>query len=164
MTISARLRALLDDNGVKYEVVPHAPAYTAQDTAVSLHVPGRDLAKVVVVRKGTDLSLAVLPGHAHVDLGRLGAALRAPVTVAAESEIAAAFPDCETGAMPPFGNLYGLKTYLDESLTHERHIVFNAGSHTEAIRMTVEDYRRVAEPVVLWFARSASGSPARSHG
>lgn len=152
MAVTARLRDLLERHGVTYTVVPHLPAFTAQETAHQLHIPGREIAKVVVVRHGGTLSLAVLPAQARVDLDRLGAALRDPVELASETEIAAAFPDCELGAMPPFGSLYGLKTYVDESLTRDRQIAFNAGSHSEAVRMSFEDYRRLAAPVVLWFA------------
>ncbi|MGH7729904.1 MAG: aminoacyl-tRNA deacylase [Candidatus Eiseniibacteriota bacterium] len=158
MSVSPRLRELLDREGVRYQVVTHTPAFTAQETAHSLHLPGRELAKVVVIRHGGTLSLAVLPARSRVDLERLGAALRDPVALASEAEIAAAFPDCEMGAMPPFGSLYGLKTYVDESLTHDRHVVFNAGTHVEAIRMPFEDYRRVAAPIVLWFAESLAGT------
>lgn len=143
MSVVARLRDLLDRERVPYEVLAHSP-----------------IAKVVAVRHGDTLSLAVLPAVARVDLDRLGAALRTRVELAPEPEIAAAFPDCETGAVPPFGALYGLKTYVDESLTHDRHVVFNAGTHVESIRMAFEDYRRIAAPIVLWFAES----PARAEG
>lgn len=158
MSLASRLRDLLEQHGVKYTVVKHTTTYTAQETAQRLHLPGREIAKVVVVRQAGALSLAVLPAQARVDLERLGAALRDEVELASEREIAAAFPDCELGAMPPFGNLYGLKTYVDESLTRDRQIAFNAGSHTEAIRMTFEDYRRLAAPVVLWFAHEPAGA------
>jgi Ala-tRNA(Pro) deacylase len=160
MSVVPRLRELLDRLGVAYQVLTHSRAYTAQDTAHSMHLPGREIAKVVVIRHGDTLSLAVLPGPARIDLDSLGAALRTRVEPAPESEVAAAFPDCEKGAMPPFGLLYGLKTYVDESLTHDRHVVFNAGTHVEAIRMAFEDYRRIVAPIVLWFAES----PARAGG
>ena len=158
MSVSTRLRELLDRHGAKYEVLAHSPAYTAQEAAQSKQMSGRDIAKVVVIRQGGAFSLAVLPAQSRVDLKRLGAVLREEIVLASEPEIAAAFPDCELGAMPPFGILEGLKTYLDESLTHDRQIVFNAGSRVEAIRMPFEDYRRVAAPVVLWFAESLAGA------
>lgn len=151
MSINQRLRDLLDGKRIKYEVLTHSPAFTAQETAQTMHLPGREVAKVVVIRQGRTLSLAVLPAQARVNLDRLGAALRSEVEIADEGEFAAAFPDCELGAMPPFGSLYGLKTYVDESLTRDRQIAFNAGTHTEAIRMSFEDYRRLAAPIVLWF-------------
>lgn len=158
MSVSSRVRELLDEHRAKYEVVPQDPSHTAPQAARSLHLPGRDLAKVVVIRHAGALSLAVLAAHSRVDLERLSAALRDEVSLASEAEFASAYPDCEVGAMPPFGSLYGLKTYLDEALTHERNIAFNAGSHIEAIRMPFEDYRRVAAPVVLWFAESPAGT------
>ena len=158
MSVIPRLRELLDRHGARYQILEHPPAYTARATARSMHLPGREVAKVVVIRHGGALSLAVLPAQARIELERLGAALHDRVALAPEAEIAAAFPDCEMGAMPPFGSLYGLKTYLDESLTHDRHIAFNAGTHVEAIRMPLEDYRRVAAPIVLWFAESLAGA------
>ncbi len=158
MSVSPRLRELLDQHGARYEVLTHSPAHTAQEAAQSKHLSGRDIAKVVVIRRGGAFSLAVLPVQSRVDLKRLGAVLGEEISLASEPEVAAAFPDCEPGAMPPFGILEGLKTYLDESLTHDRQIVFNAGSHVEAIQMPFEDYRRVAAPVVLWFAESLAGA------
>lgn len=160
MSISQRLRDLLDQGGVKYTVVDHSPAYTAQEIAQSTHTPGREIAKVVVIKVAGKLALAVLPAQARVDLERLGAALNVEVVIASEREFAAAFPDCELGAMPPFGGLYGLRTWVDESLTRDKEIVFNAGTHSEAIRMGFEDYRRLAAPVLLWFA----GEPAGAEG
>jgi Ala-tRNA(Pro) deacylase len=157
MSISQRLRDLLDHAGVTYSVVTHTPTRTAREVAESLHTPGREFAKAVVIKVDARLGLAVLPARARVDLDRLAGALKAEVTLASEPEFAAAFPDCELGAMAPFGSLYGLPTWVDESLTHDREIVFNAGTHSEAIRMSFEDYRRLAEPVLLWFA----GEPAR---
>ena len=158
MSVSARLRELLDQHGARYEVFTHSPAHPTQATAQAMPVPGREIARVAVVRHGGALSLAVLPALSRVDLERLGAALRDQVMLVPEAEIAAAFADGESGAMPPFGVLYGLKTYLDESLTHDRRITFNAGTHTEAIRMPFEDYRRIAAPVVLWFAESLASA------
>ncbi len=160
MSVSQRLRDLLDQRGVKYVVVTHSPAYTAQEIAQSLHLPGREIAKVVVIRHAGALALAVLPAQARVDLARLATALGGEAVLASEREFAAAFTDCELGAMPPFGSLYGLDTYVDESLARDRQIAFNAGTHTEAIRMSFEDYRRLAAPVLLSFA----GEPADAGG
>jgi Ala-tRNA(Pro) deacylase len=158
MSVSERLRELLDSQGAKYVIIAHSPAYTAQEIAESLHTSGREIAKVVVVRYAGRLALAVLPAQVRVDLQRFSAVLGGPVTLASEDDFASAFPDCELGAMPPFGSLYGLQTYADESLTHDREISFNAGTHTEAVRMAFEEYRRIAAPIVLWFA----GEPARA--
>ena len=153
MSVSQRLRALLDQRGVKYTVLTHSRAYTAQEIAQSIRTRGREVAKVVVVRHAGKLGLAVLPAHTRVDLECLGAALRGPVALASESEFAAAFPDCELGAMPPFGALYGFTTWLDQSLTRDREIAFNAGTHSEAIRMSLDDYQRLEAPIVMAFSR-----------
>lgn len=154
MSVSPRLREFLDRQGATYQVLADSPAQPAKETAR----PGRDVAKVVVIRHGGGFSLAVLPAQSRVDLDRLGAALCEEIVPASESEIATAFPEYETGAIPPLGILDGLKTYVDESLTHDRQIVFSAGSRDAMIRMAFEDYRRVAAPVVLWFAKSPAGA------
>ena len=158
MAVLPRLRELLDGHGVPYTVLTHPSPRSAGVTARAMALPARELARAVGVRHQGVMSLAVLPSHARVDLPRLSAALRAPVELTPEPEIAAAFPECEPGAVPPFGGLYGLRTYLDESLTHDRQITFPAGTHTAAIRMGFEDYRRVAAPVVLWLAESLAGA------
>jgi Ala-tRNA(Pro) deacylase len=125
-----------------------------------MHMPGREVAKVVMVKHAGKLALAVLSAQARVDLERLGAALHGEVELASEREFAAVFPDCELGAMPPFGRLYGLTTWVDESLLRDREIAFNAGTHSEAIRMSFEDYQRLEAPTVLGFA----GQPADAEG
>ena len=112
----------------------------------------------VVIRHGGAFSLAVLPETSRIDLPRLSAALRDQVSLADPREVKAAFQDCEPDAVPPFGVLYGLKTYLDESLTHERTITFCASTRADTIRMPFEEYRRVAVPVVLWLAESMAGA------
>ena len=156
MSISQKLRELLDRQRVKYVVVTHSTAYTAQEIAASMHTPGRELAKTVVVRHRGGLALAVLPAQARVDLERLSSLVGSETKLAGEADFATAFPECELGAMPPFGELYGLKTFVEESLTADREIVFNAGTHTEAIRMAFDDYRRLAQPVVGRFAEQVA--------
>lgn len=150
MTFDPRLREFLDRHGATYQVLPDGPSHAARGASPA----AREVARVVVIRHGGGLSLAVHPALSRVDLDRLGAALREDIVPASESEVARAFPDYETGAIPPLGILDGLKTYVDESLTHDRQISFRAGSHDTVIRMPFEDYRRVAAPVVLWFAES----------
>jgi Ala-tRNA(Pro) deacylase len=149
------LRELLDRQRATYAVLP---APSANPSSPAVHAPPRSVSRTMVIRQGSGLSLAVLPESLRLDLPRLSAALRDQVRLADEREIAAAFPDCEAGAVPPFGILYGLKTYLDESLTHERHIIFHAGVRSVVIRMPFEEYRRVAAPVVLWLAESMAGA------
>jgi len=146
------LRELLDSQGVKYVTINHSPAYTAQEIAASAHVPGRELAKTVVVKVDGELAMAVLPASAVVHVERLKEALGArSVELAEEDDFRARFPGCETGAMPPFGNLYGMDVYVEESLTRDREIAFNAGSHTELVRIGYDDFARLAEPKVIRF-------------
>ncbi|MCL6481021.1 MAG: YbaK/EbsC family protein [Firmicutes bacterium] len=152
MTVSARLKELLDKNKVRYTTMTHSPAYTAQAAAATLHVPGKELAKTVVVKAGEEMVLAVLPASYHVNLKKLGEVLGRPVRLAAEDEFASLFPDCELGAMPPFGVLYGLTVVVDRVLAEDEEIVFNAGSHRDAIRMRFEDFERLAQPKLASFA------------
>jgi Ala-tRNA(Pro) deacylase len=154
MSVRSRLCELLDQHRATYAVLMPPVPEGGRGSSRPAGLPARPMAATVVIAHGGVLSLAVLPANLRVDLPRLSAALRDPVGLADEREVAAAFPDCEAGAVPPFGVLYGLKTYVDESLTHERTITFKAGTHAEAIRMPFEEYRRVAAPVVLWLAES----------
>ena len=148
-----RLEAYLREHGVRYEVTPHAEAYTAQEVAATEHVPGRQFAKVVIAEADGKHVMLVLPASARVDLVRLRAALGAKVArLAREEEFAAWFPDCEAGAMPPFGNLYDIPVYLDRSLADQPRLVFNACSHRETVAISGEDYRRLASPAMIEFA------------
>jgi Ala-tRNA(Pro) deacylase len=156
-----RLKELLDRNGVHYESIVHLPAYTAQGIAAMTHISGKELAKTVVVKLDGSLGLAVLPASHRVDLRLLQAASGAgTVAVASEAEFKDAFPGCETGAMPPFGSLYGLPVLVDEIVTHDREIVFNAGSHTELVRLGYEDFARLERPKVLKFSAGSSSAAA----
>ena len=152
MTMSARLKTYLDDNKIHYTLMSHSPAYTAQAAAATLHVPGKDLAKSVVVSAGDQPALAVLPASFHVNLKRLGELAGKPVRLATEQEFISLFPDCELGAMPPFGQLYKLPVYVDRSLEADEEIVFNAGTHRDAIRMKYADFKRLVSPHVADFA------------
>lgn len=158
MSIGQRLRDLLDARGVRYAVVAQPPADTAGEVARATHTPRHEVAKVVVVKHAGKFALAALSAHARVDLERLGAALRGEVVLASEAECLLAFPDCEPGAMPPFGGLYGIRTWVDESLTRDRQIAFHAGTHADTFRMSFEDYQRLAAPIVLWFAGEPAGA------
>ena len=142
-----RLTRFLDQQGVAYETIPHVKAYTAQGVAASAHVPGRELAKTVVVKIDDTFALAVLPAPLHVDLEALRRVARArSVRLATEREFQSLFPGCEVGAMPPFGNLYGLAVWVDDALAHDPTIVFNAGTHREAMRMKFADFARLVMP------------------
>jgi len=153
MSVATKLKEYLDDNRVKYDVLTHEIAYTAQDTAAAAHVSGKELAKSVVVSADGGFVLAILPAPLKVDLERLKQVLNArEVRLAQESEFSSLFPGCDRGAMPPFGNLYGIDVYVDESLTRDDEIVFNACTHVDAIRMKYRDFERLAKPRVGAFA------------
>ncbi len=152
MSISARLKSFLDEHHVAYSVVTHAPAYTAQAAAAVMHVPGKEIAKTVALYAGEDALMAVLPASYHVSLKKLGHLLGRPVRLGTEQEFINLFPDCELGAMPPFGQLYSLPVYADESLAADEYIVFNAGTHRDAVRMRYEDFARLAQATVGHFA------------
>lgn len=152
MTISARLKHLLDENRVPYSTLPHAKTYTAQAAAAVMHVSGQQIAKTVVLAAGNDFVLAVLPASYHVDLRKLGAVVGRNLQLASEADFISRFPDCEPGAMPPFGRLYGLPVYVDEALTADEEIVFEAGTHREAVRLRYADFERLTQPTVGDFA------------
>lgn len=147
------LTEYLDAHNVAYVVISHSPAYTAQGIAGLAHIPGKDLAKTVIVRLDGRLVMAVLPAKFHVNLELLMKATNAKsIALATEEEFKDRFPQCEPGAMPPFGNLFGLNVFADDSLEEDKEIAFNAGTHRELIRMAWEDFKRLAEPMVTRFA------------
>ncbi len=159
MDCKERLERYLRENSVPFELQHHALAYTAQAVAESEHVSGRLVAKVVMVYADGKLTMLALPAPARVDLTRAAAGLGAKeVRLAREDEFAAAFPDCDVGAMPPLGNLYGVPTYVDRSLTEDESIVFQAGTHTDTIRLAYKDYERLVKPVVAEFAHSPAAA------
>ncbi len=146
---------LLDGRKVPYRVLAHARVFTAQDTAACLHVSGWKFAKcVTVTTRDGRRAMAVLPGARHLDLKALGGLLGSDVELLPEDAMVRLFPGCEAGAEPPFGNLYGLSVFVDESLARDHDIVFNAGSHVEAVRMKYADWARLVRPTI---ARIASG-------
>ena len=150
--ISDRLRELLDEHRVKYEVIHHPVAYTAQEEATVAHVPGAQWAKTVVVLTDGDPVLAVLPAHRRIDLQRFRKVTGADeVQLAGETQFRELYPDCELGAIPPFGNLYGQTTFVDEEMRTEEAIAFHAGDHETAIRMAYSDFEDLAEPVPEMF-------------
>ena len=153
MSVSARLKSFLEDNQIAYSVMTHTTAYTAQGAAAAMKISGKELAKTVVLRTGGEMILAVLPAPNHVRLDKLAVEVGKPVRLATEQEFSDLFPDCELGAMPPFGALYDLPAYVDESLAADEAIVFNAGTHREAIRVRYDDFVRMAKPKVCSFAQ-----------
>lgn len=141
-----RVRKYLISHGVGYKVERHPITYTAQETAAAEHVTGRSFAKPVIVNADGRLIMTVLPAHRRLDLDKLQALLGSEdVRLAHEEEFAPIFDDCERGAEPPFGNLYGLPTIVDVDLTTEE-IVFNAGSHTETMKIPIIDYLGLVHP------------------
>jgi Ala-tRNA(Pro) deacylase len=153
MSISIRLKNFLDENQIPYSVMTHIRAYTAQGAAATMQISGKELAKTVVLSAGEEMILAVLPAPNHVRLDKLADEMGKPVRLATEQEFSSLFPDCEPGAMPPFGSLYNLPVYVDESLAADEAIVFNAGTHRDAIRMRYADFVRLAKPTISSFAR-----------
>ena len=152
MSVPARLIEFLEENKVRYEVLHHPEAFTAPELAAIEHVKGRSHAKVVMVRAGAELVMAVLPTDQRIDLEKLGKVTGREVALAGEGEFKAVFPDCAVGTMPPFGQLYGVATYLDKSLAESDRIVFEAGTPSDAVKMRYADYERLAKPMVAEFA------------
>jgi len=152
MGVPARLIDFLNQSKVRYEVLHHPEAFTAQELAAIEHVKGRSHAKVVMVKTGGELLMAVLPADHRIDLEKLGKVTGRPAALANEGEFKVQFPDCAVGTMPPFGQLYGVATYLDRSLADADRIVFEAGTHSDAVKMRYADYERLAKPTVADFA------------
>ncbi len=153
MRCKDRLEAYLRDHGVPYQTQHHARAFTAQEVAASEHIPGKMLAKVVMVLADGELRMLALPATGRVDLRRAAEALGArEVRLADERDFASTFPDCELGAMPPFGNLYGVPVYVDRTLAEDETIVVQAGTHTDTLSLRYADFARLVEPTVADFA------------
>jgi len=147
----AKLQEYLDEKNVRYILMKHSPAFTAQELAATAHIPGKEIAKTVVVKLDGAMALVVLPAPEMVRMNHLKAETGAgEVRLATEEEFKGTFPDCEVGAMPPFGNLYDLETFVEETLTEDEEIAFNAGTHTELIRMAYRDFERLVRPRVLY--------------
>ncbi|HVP15366.1 MAG TPA: YbaK/EbsC family protein [Terriglobales bacterium] len=147
MAINERVLRLIETSGAKFQVLPHAEAFTAQEVAQSVHVTGRVMAKVVVVRdEGGAYAMLVVPASCHLDLAAFArqAGLRG-ATLATETELQRLFPDCELGAMPPLGRLYDLPTYVDRAFGSASSVYFQAGNHHEVVRMDTADFLRLAQ-------------------
>jgi Ala-tRNA(Pro) deacylase len=148
-----KLKEFLDENKVKYITISHSPAYTAQEMAARVHVPGKEIAKTVLVKVDGKLVMAVLPGSFKINFDNLKKVLGSDnVRLADEHEFIDKFPDCEVGAMPPFGNLYGIEVFVANSLAEDEEIAFNACSHSQLIKMSYSDYEKLVKPVRLDFA------------
>lgn len=144
---SRKLKEFLDSNNIIYNTIMHSPSYTAQEIAASAHIPGQEVAKTVLVKIDGKMTMVVLPASYKIDLGLLKNAVGADVVeLAAEKEFESRFPDCDIGAMPPFGNLYGMDVFVADTLTSDEEIVFNAGSHTELIKLAYKDFEKLVKP------------------
>ncbi|UCD17451.1 MAG: YbaK/EbsC family protein [Candidatus Zixiibacteriota bacterium] len=148
-----KLKDFLDSNDIKYVTISHSSAYTAQQIAASACIPGKELAKTVIVKLDGKMSMAVLPASYKVDFDLLKEATGAgKAELAGEQEFKDMFPECDIGAMPPFGNLYGMEVFVAESLAEDREIAFNAGSHIELVKMSYKDFESLVKPKVLKFS------------
>ena len=148
-----KLKEFLDSNKVKYTSIKHSPAYTAQEIAARSHTSGKEMAKTVMVKIDGKMAMAVLPASYKIDFEALMSVTGSTnVDLASEEEFKYMFPDCEIGAMPPFGNLYDLDVYVSETLAEDEEINFNAGTHSELIRMKYKDFEELAKPKVLKFS------------
>lgn len=153
MSVAQKLTEFLRQTRTGFETIPHTKTFTAMETAQAEHVPGRMVAKVVMVKADGKAVMAVLPATHHLDWRRLRELLGTPdLHLMSEPEFEKMFSDCEVGAMPPFGNLYGLPVYVDGSLAEDEVILFNAGTHEDSMKITFRDYVRLVKPIVGWFA------------
>lgn len=145
-----QLKSFLDNNHVKYRIISHSPEYTAQEIAASAHIPGKELAKTVIVKVDGEFAMAVLPASMHVSLASLKSAAGVGDTeLASEDEFESLFPDCELGAMPPFGNLYDMPVFVAKQLAEDDEIAFNAGSHTELVQLAFSDFDKLVHPKIV---------------
>jgi len=159
MSVANRLERLLEESGASFEVIDHPLAFTAQEEAAASHVSGRHWAKTIAVLVDGEPALAVLPATRRLDLDKLRRVVGTrTVEIAREAEFQGLYPDCDLGAMPPFGALYGQRTFVDESLREEERIAFHAGDHRTAVEMSYTDYERLCEPIPADLA-----GPLREH-
>jgi Ala-tRNA(Pro) deacylase len=148
MEIPRQLIECLEQNNVQYEILRHAEAVTAQRIAEAEHVKGRHQAKVVMLKSGYQHLMMVLPADHHIDLEKVERILGQSVSIDKEADFRSLFPNTAIGAMPPFGNLYGLATYVDKRLAEQDYIVFEAGTHTDAVKISYGDYEKIVKPKV----------------
>jgi Ala-tRNA(Pro) deacylase len=159
-----KLIEFLDANNVRYITIRHSSAFTSQEVAAKAHISGKELAKTVMIKIEGKMAMAVLPASFIIDFDSLKEIFGTKnVLLATEPEFKNRFPDCEIGAMPPFGNLYDMEVYVAESLTEDKEIAFSAGSHTELIRLSYEDYAHLVKPRIFkfsWKPASFPGDPS----
>jgi Ala-tRNA(Pro) deacylase len=152
MKCKERMEQVLRENGISFKTMTHPQVFTMQEVAAALHVPGNQVAKVVMVKADERMVMLVVPAPFRLDFGRLRTLLEAKkVRLAEEDEFEGLFPDCATGAMPPFGNLYDLPVYVDEALAQEPDIVFRVGTHRDTMKVAYADFGRLVQPTVAEF-------------
>jgi len=150
---SKKLKKFLDDNNIKYVIIRHSPAYTAQEVAGMAHIPGKEMAKTVMVSIKGKMTMFVLPASLKVDFSLLKKVVGVTdIELANEEEFKYMFPDCEIGAMPPFGNLYNMEVWVEKSLSEDSEISFNACTHSELVKMTYKDFEKLVKPKIGTFA------------
>lgn len=148
--LTNRLKEFLDTNSIQYVIITHSQAFTANETARTTHIPGKKMAKTVMVKIDGRMAMVVLPASCKVDFLLLkGATGATDITLAGENEFKNMFPECEVGAMPPFGNIYGMDVFVADNLTGDEEIAFNAGSHTELVKMTYRDFEALVHPKII---------------
>ncbi len=146
---SKKLKEFLDSNKIKYVTITHSSAYTAMEIAAMAHIPGKELAKTVMIKINGQMAMVVLPATHMIKMDLLKKVVgNENVRLATEQEFKDKFPDCEVGAMPPFGNLYGMDVYVSTALKEDEEIAFNAGSHTELIKLSYKDFESLVKPTV----------------
>ena len=150
--MNSRVRTFLTARHIAFDAIPHAEAFTAQETAAASHIAGRHVAKTVIIEVDGDLAMAVIPADSMVDIERFRRLVGArSAQLSSEGRFAGAFPDCEPGAMPPFGNLYGVEVAMERQLAADDVIAFNAGDHTELVRLASSDFSELEHPIVRDF-------------
>jgi len=154
MPLLDKLRVFLDENHAEYTHTVHSLAYTAREVAAAEHLPAREVAKAVVIHGDEGYHMLVLPASKLVDFQEVRLALGlSHARMVPETELNRLFPDCELGAMPPIGNLYGIQVYLDSGLASEDMITFNGGTHRDVVHMTTREFRRLVRPTIVSLAR-----------
>lgn len=154
MTCKDRLEMYLREQHVSFQEQHHRTTYTSQEIAATEHIPGKMVAKTVMAHADSGMVMLVLPSSYLVDYTKAAKTIGARAfRLAEEQDFASVFPDCEIGAMPPFGNLYNLPVYVDKSLTADETIVFPAGTHTDSMSVRYADFERLVKPAVVEFAR-----------
>lgn len=155
-----KLKEYLDKNNIKYITMRHSSAFTAQEIAAKAHISGKEMAKTVMIKIDDKMAMAVLPATYQINFKRLKEIFGAArVTLATEPEFKYRFPDCEVGAMPPFGNLYDMEVFVAESLAEDKEIAFNAGTHTEIIKMRYKDFKKLVQPKIFKFSNRIVSMP-----